>query len=565
MSRYVGRRVHMLLFAAVVIGGLYAGRPVHAQGMGERVQAVYDVSDGQPEKQSGVTASGTSEDGCQWEIVDKTLTIKGDGSSFVVSSALGTSSTPDPWRAYKDQIEKVVLEGVERLGVGAFGDYPSLSTVVLNEGLTTIGSAPFYGTSLKELTLPSTVKEVGTDTMDDSGYTFSCETLDAIYVDKDNQTFTSVDGVLYDKEKTKLIRHPKGKKSSRFQIPSSVQWVRSQAFNGCRYITGISMSSTVRGLGEMTTFAHCTGLRDIQLSSNLTFLPFSCFVGCDSLTEIEIPAQVKRIDGGVFDGCGDLKKITIMNRSCEWMGPSLDSDTVICGYLGSTAQEYARELGKKFVPLAQCVHKTTKRTVTPATMTKNGSIQKECQDCGDVSATVIYSPKTIVLSAADHTYNGKTEHPSVTVKGRDGKKITPSDYTVTYPSGCKNVGKYTVRVTFKGNYRGKADRSFTIKPKGTVLSRLSAGKKKITVKWKKQTVQKTVYQIQYSVRKDFKKGSTETVTVRKNSGSGTVLKRLRAGKRYNVRICTYKDVRINGKTKRICSAWSAPKSVTVKK
>lgn len=325
------------------------------------------------------------------------------------------------------------------------------------------------------------------------------------------------------------------------------------------------MPSTVKSLGEEQTFSYCTGLQDIQLSSNLIAIPSYCFNGCTALTEVKIPVQVKKIVGCVFSECSSLKKVTIMNRSCKWWGPSLYSDTVIYGYPGSTAQEYARELGKRFVPLAECTHKNIKRSVTPATVTKNGSVRRECMDCGDTPATVIYSPKTITLSAVAHTYNGKTKHPSVSVKGSDGKRIAPSNYTVTYPGGCRNVGEYTVRITFKGDYSGKADRSFTIKPKGTALSGLSAGKKKITVRWKKQTVQTTGYQIQYSDRKDFKKGSTETVTVRKTSGSTTVLKELKAGKRYHVRICTYKDVKVNGKVKRICSGWSAPKSVAAKK
>ncbi|MDE6413538.1 MAG: InlB B-repeat-containing protein, partial [Eubacterium sp.] len=130
-----------------------------------------------------------------------------------------------------------------------------------------------------------------------------------------------------------------------------------------------------------------------------------------------------------------------------------------------------------------CTH-TYKTTTTKATTKKNGNVVKKCSVCGASTKTTIYSPKTITLSKTSYVYNGKAQKPTVTVKDSKGKKIATSNYTVTYPSGRKNVGKYTVTIKFKGNYSGTVKKTFTIKSKATTLSSVTAKSKGFTAKWK---------------------------------------------------------------------------------
>ena len=111
----------------------------------------------------------------------------------------------------------------------------------------------------------------------------------------------------------------------------------------------------------------------------------------------------------------------------------------------------------------------------------------------------------------------------------------------------------------KGNYTGTKTLYFTIKPKATSISSVSAGSKKFTVKWKKQSTQVTGYQIQYSTSSKFSKA--KTVTVSKNKTTSKTVSKLKAKKKYYVRVRTYKTV---GKTK-YYSSWSSAKSVTTKK
>ena len=214
--------------------------------------------------------------------------------------------------------------------------------------------------------------------------------------------------------------------------------------------------------------------------------------------------------------------------------------------------------------IAKIAH-TTKQTVTKATPTANGKVVNYCSVCKKtLSTTVIPKASSIKLKATSLTYNGKVRTPKVIVKDRTGKTLVKNtDYTVSYAKGRKYVGKYAVKITFKGKYSGTKTLYFTIKPKATSISSLKAGSKKFTVKWKKQATQTTGYQVQYSASSKFSKA--KTVTVGKNTTVSKKISKLSGKKKYYVRVRTYKTVKINGKSIRIYSGWSKAKTVTTKK
>lgn len=210
------------------------------------------------------------------------------------------------------------------------------------------------------------------------------------------------------------------------------------------------------------------------------------------------------------------------------------------------------------IQIRKCNHKYAD-FIVKATTTKDGSIVKKCTQCGTVlNSTPVYRPRTVTLSKTDFTYNGKVQTPSVSVTGSDGKIISPSNYTVSYASGRKNIGHYSVRINFKGNYEGSLTKSFNINPKGTKLSKVKAAKKKATVKWKKQGKNVKGYQIQYSMDKQFSSGvKTKTASSKKSS---VTIKKLKSKKVYYVRIRTYQ----NASGGKCYSEWSAVKKVKIK-
>ena len=170
---------------------------------------------------------------------------------------------------------------------------------------------------------------------------------------------------------------------------------------------------------------------------------------------------------------------------------------------------------------------------------------------------------SVALKTTVYTYNGKVKKPAVVAKNDKKKVISASDYTVKYAAGRKNVGKYSVTVTFKNGYKGKYAKTFTILPKATKMSSVKAAKKAFTAKWAKQSVQTTGYQVQYSTSKNFKK-SVKTATISKNKTVSKTVKKLKAKKTYYVRVRTYKTVKVNGKSVKLYSGWSSAKSVKTK-
>lgn len=197
----------------------------------------------------------------------------------------------------------------------------------------------------------------------------------------------------------------------------------------------------------------------------------------------------------------------------------------------------------------------------------DGSIQKACSICSEVKETkIIYCPKTIRFSEDDYIYNGKVKTPAVKIKDRRGTLLRANrDYKVTYEAGRKNPGKYKVTVEFMGNYRSKATKSFTIRPKGTKLKKLKAKSKGFQAVWKINKKQTDGYQIQYCTGGNFTKKKTKTTEIKKNTTVRKKFSSLKKKKKYYVRIRTYKKVMVDGASKMLYSDWSNTKTVKTKK
>ena len=290
-------------------------------------------------------------------------------------------------------------------------------------------------------------------------------------------------------------------------------------------------------------FDGCSSLTGIQLPKGLTTIGTWAFDGCSSLTGIQLPKGLTTIGQSAFYGCKSLTLVVVK---------------------GSYAETYAKENGLKYK--YACTHNYKFQT-SKATTKKNGERSEVCTKCGDIkSKTTIYAAKVIKLSKTSYTYNGKAQKPSVSIKDSKGKALKEkTDYAISYAKGRKNVGVYTVGITFKGNYTGTIKKTFTIAPKPTSISKLAPKKKGFALKWKKQDKQTTGYEIAYSTSKKFTGKTTSTATVGKNKTTSKSIGKLKAKKKYYVRIRTYKDVKTSGKTKKIYSGWSKLRSVTTKK
>lgn len=164
----------------------------------------------------------------------------------------------------------------------------------------------------------------------------------------------------------------------------------------------------------------------------------------------------------------------------------------------------------------------------------------------------------VTLSKTSYTYNGEAKKPSVTVK-YNGKVLKSSNYTVKYPPGRVNVGKYTVTVTLKGNYSGKKNVSFSILPVTAKIKSASSASKSITLKWSKVSAQASGYQIRYSTSSSFK--SCKTISVKGNSNTEKTITSLKPSTKYYIQIRTFKNVGDDT----FFSNWSDTTSFTTRK
>ena len=177
-----------------------------------------------------------------------------------------------------------------------------------------------------------------------------------------------------------------------------------------------------------------------------------------------------------------------------------------------------------------------------------------------------YSISKVKLSKKSYTYDKKVKTPSVIVISNDGKKLKKgTNYKIKYSSGRKQIGKYSVKIIGLGKYKNSKTVYFTINPKGTNLTKLTAGKKSFKAHWNKQKTQISGYQIQYSTSSSFKNAKTITITNKKSTSK--TKSKLKAKKKYYVRVRTYRTVNA-GKGRRsikIYSNWSKAKFITTKK
>ena len=212
-----------------------------------------------------------------------------------------------------------------------------------------------------------------------------------------------------------------------------------------------------------------------------------------------------------------------------------------CTARGYTAGKYCPDC-KTWISGYQEVAATGKNTYKTTTTTKaitekDGKIVTACTVCGKVSKTTpIYKASSIKLSAVSFTYNDKVQKPTVTVKNSKGTTLkNGTDYTVSYSSGCKNTGKYAVKVTFKGNYSGSKTLYFNILPSKT--SKLSSTQTTTSIKatWKAVTGASGYKVVLYSA----KNKALKTVYTTKTSTSFTKLSK---GTTYKVKVTAYKTI-----------------------
>ena len=156
---------------------------------------------------------------------------------------------------------------------------------------------------LTSVNIPSSVTKIG------EGAFQGCISLTSIEVAAGNMNYCSVNGVLFDKDKTTLIQYPLGNDHTEYVIPNSVTSIWNTAFSDCQSLTSIEIPNSVTSIGD-GVFAACTNLTSVTIPNSVTSIGTGAFHFCESLVSVTIGNNVTSIGGWAFYGCSDLTAIT---------------------------------------------------------------------------------------------------------------------------------------------------------------------------------------------------------------------------------------------------------------
>ena len=197
--------------------------------------------------------------------------------------------------------EIVIPDSVTGIGKSAFSRCSNLTEIKISDSVTSIGDCVFWCCiSLTKITIPDNVKHIGDCVF------YGCSSLTAIEVSENNENYTSIDGVLYNKDVTELIYCPCAKRE--VIIPDSVTSIGKSAFASCSNLKEIKIPNSVKSIGNYA-FSGCTSLESVELSNNVKEL-YGTFENCNNLKSVTIPESVIYIDNAFYD-CRNLKSLII--------------------------------------------------------------------------------------------------------------------------------------------------------------------------------------------------------------------------------------------------------------
>lgn len=213
------------------------------------------------------------------------------------------------------------------IGENAFLDCSGLTSITIPPSVIFLEFQAFAGCiSLISIYIPSSVKNISDQVF------VLCSGL--ITVDKENTNYSSLDGVLFDKTKTKLIQCPVSKKGS-YNIPSSVALIGDYSFFKCYDLTSIIIPSSVDSIGS-GAFEY-VGLKSVDIPSSVKSIGVNAFYRCSGLRSVNIPSSVTSVGDGAFSYCSGLTSIVtngypVMLGTYTFYGLNKDNCTLTVPY-----------------------------------------------------------------------------------------------------------------------------------------------------------------------------------------------------------------------------------------
>ena len=432
-------------------------------------------------------------------------------------------------------LEEISMPGtVTTVGNSAFYRCKNLKNIEIPEGVTKIdGSAFIFCSSLEQIKLPQSLVSIGSGAFDNctslisvelpdnaiiSSDTFKeCKNLSDIVISDTNNNYIVKNGILYNKNITRILCYPAGIKDTEFSVPDTVKTIGDFAFYGAKVLESINIPDSVTNIGTdafgecsglkevvipdsvtsmgEAVFYKCTSLEKVKLSVNITspnpavfqycsslkevvlpesmkFISFFMFSYCKEITNIVLPDKLNSVLRSAFQNCDNLKNITVPKNVTTIQDYAFGyyydeqsatykkyDDFTISGYAGSKAQEYAEANGIRFIELNE---KETTDGIKIEYSKDDSSIG------GDNEEKISLESRQLTESDEEYSkidFTGKIEDSDV--KPEDVK-------SVTYEISLKNESgqtvqpseKVTVKIPVPDGYMGENCKVYYVNEKG---------------------------------------------------------------------------------------------------
>ena len=432
-------------------------------------------------------------------------------------------------------LEEISIPGtVTTVGNSAFYRCKNLKNIEIPEGVTKIdGSAFIFCSSLEQIKLPQSLVSIGSGAFDNctslisvelpdnaiiSSDTFKeCKNLSDIVISDTNNNYIVKNGILYNKNMTRILCYPAGIKDTEFSVPETVKTIGDFAFYGAKVLESINIPDSVTNIGTdafgecsglkevvipdsvtsmgEAVFYKCTSLEKVKLSVNITspnpavfqycsslkevvlpesmkFISFFMFSYCKEITNIVLPDKLNSVLRSAFQNCDNLKNITVPKNVTTIQDYAFGyyydeqsatykkyDDFTISGYAGSKAQEYAEANGIRFIELNE---KETTDGIKIEYSKDDSSIG------GDNEEKISLESRQLTESDEEYSkidFTGKIEDSDV--KPEDVK-------SVTYEISLKNESgqtvqpseKVTVKIPVPDGYMGENCKVYYVNEKG---------------------------------------------------------------------------------------------------
>ena len=316
----VGKDGKALEGASVNIGdgALYKfenGKPVKVGG---KVAVTDDKGVAKAYYANGKHTATASKDNSEYSVsftvmnAEKELKVKlnasGTGGGTDPNPNPGGDTDPTPTPGILDKLTYEIEDGkvtITDCDTSLSGDIV-LPSKIEGKPVTSIGGEAFYGcSSLASITFPNSVTSIGYEAFD------NCDKLNQINVDTANTVYSSVNGVLFSKDKTELIRYPEGKADTSYSIPDGVTNIGSGTFYNCSSLTSITILNSVTSIGD-GAFEYCKSLTSVTIPNSVTSIDEYAFWACNSLKDVYYSGTQEQWEKiSIGNGNGSLTNATI--------------------------------------------------------------------------------------------------------------------------------------------------------------------------------------------------------------------------------------------------------------